>query len=182
MSHLKNNDASDRHLYAMMAVLILSTFALANMGCSAAGQEDATGDPFRVGKAEVWLAPTNPLYAAQKAWGLPAVAIPEVSFLANAAIAEECGIPLANPTDYVAGCTLFDDDRVLVNRDMDSVETTATLLHESGHYLARKNHHINSPLCVEDNNASPYTMCAYGSNSAELTQQDFDWALTPDRL
>lgn len=181
----KPDFSTDRQIFTMLAVIIVSTFSLANMGCSAAGQRDATGDPFVVSPAEhteVWLPVTSPLYAAQRAWGLPAVATPILRVVSEAAVEDACDLHYDNTTAYAQGCTDFDTNEIFINNSMDFATTEATKVHELGHYLARKGEHIDSPLCVDSNALSPYIMCAYGATLSEPTKEDFDWALNGGQL
>jgi hypothetical protein len=164
-----NNRKSDRALYLAVVICAASAYALSQMGCA---QLPPTGEPFPESlTAEIWLPESSPLYAAQKAWGLPARAVPEFRLVPGSEVASACGFP---SYEYVMGCTTLEIDRVLVRWDMPAPDIESTKVHEMGHFLAHKLSHVSADLCAEGS----HLMCLRGTDMFEPTPEDFDWAFS----
>jgi hypothetical protein len=128
-------------------------------------------------RPQVWLEPSDLLFAAQQAWGLPLPFMPELNETLTAAeLPAECGEPWKKTLD---GCAQAVSGEIWVASDLSPERRAVGRAHELGHVLSfwfagaeRSQEHITEG-CAE----SPALMCPKGSESPEPTPADFDFVL-----
>jgi hypothetical protein len=125
-----------------------------------------------------WLAPEEPGYAQQVAWGLALPAdfsIVELTpdELRNVACARDDGSPAP---ELVAGCA--HGSAVAIRNNLTTAERRAVLLHEMGHVLARRHGHIEDAVACPVGAPGLYVMCAESDGSIDYpAPEDFDFVL-----